>query len=97
MLGGAGAAITGYLLMFPFYATDIAGMQTTQSLHGIFALVFIAIMLAHIYIGSIGMEGAFESMGTGTVDENWAKQHHQLWLEEERRRTSGQPSAQPAE
>jgi formate dehydrogenase subunit gamma len=99
MLGGAGAAITGYLLMFPFYATDIAGMQTTQSLHGIFALVFIAIMLAHIYIGSIGMEGSFESMGTGTVDENWAKQHHQLWLNEQQAQTGTAPraSAQPAE
>jgi formate dehydrogenase subunit gamma len=40
-------------------------------------------MLAHIYIGTIGMEGAFEAMGTGTVDVNWARQHHRLWLEQE--------------
>ena len=40
-------------------------------------------MLAHIYIGTIGMEGAFEAMGTGEVDVNWAKEHHSLWLEEE--------------
>jgi formate dehydrogenase subunit gamma len=31
------------------------------------------------------MEGAFEAMGTGTVDVNWAKQHHSLWLEEQKK------------
>ena len=98
VLGGAAAAITGYLLMFPFYATDIAGMQTAQMIHGIVGLVFIAIMLAHIYIGTIGMQGAFEAMGKGEVDVNWARQHHSLWLEQQARkgRTSGGATA-PAE
>jgi formate dehydrogenase subunit gamma len=81
--GGTLSAVTGYLLMFPFYATDIAGMQTAQMIHGIVGALFVAAMLAHIYIGTIGMEGAFEAMGTGTVDENWARQHHSLWLEKE--------------
>jgi len=40
-------------------------------------------MLAHIYIGTIGMEGAFEGMWDGTVDVNWAKEHHSLWIERE--------------
>jgi formate dehydrogenase subunit gamma len=84
VLGGGSAAASGYLLMFPFYATDIAGMQAAQIVHGVTAVVFVAVILAHIYIGTIGMEGAFEAMGTGTVDANWAKQHHSLWLEQER-------------
>jgi formate dehydrogenase subunit gamma len=84
VLGGGAAAVTGYLLMFPFYATDIAGMQLAQIVHGIVAVLFVAIMLAHIYIGTIGMEGAFEAMGRGDVDVNWAQQHHNLWLERER-------------
>ncbi|NJO34970.1 MAG: formate dehydrogenase subunit gamma [Rhodospirillales bacterium] len=83
VLGGGAAAITGYLLMFPFYATDVAGMQLAQMVHGIVGVVFIAIMLAHIYIGTIGMQGAFEAMGKGEVDVNWAQQHHSLWLEKE--------------
>jgi formate dehydrogenase subunit gamma len=96
VLGGGAAAITGYLLMFPFYATDVAGMQTAQMVHGIVGVLFIAIMLAHIYIGTIGMQGAFEAMGKGEVDINWARQHHSLWLEKEIRkgRVSG---AAPAE
>lgn len=83
VLGGGAAAITGYLLMFPFYATDVSGMQTAQMVHGIVGMLFIAIMLAHIYIGTIGMQGAFEAMGSGEVDVNWARQHHSLWLEKE--------------
>ena len=86
VLGGAAAAVTGYLLMFPFYATDVSGMQLAQMVHGVVGVVFIAIMLAHIYIGTIGMQGAFEAMGKGEVDVNWAQQHHSLWLEKEQQR-----------
>ena len=64
VLGGGAVAVTGYLLMFPFYGTDIAGMQSAQIVHGIVAVLFVAAMLGHIYIGTIGMEGAFEAMGT---------------------------------
>jgi formate dehydrogenase subunit gamma len=102
VLGGLAVAISGYLLMFPFYGTSVNGMQLAQIVHGIVAVLFVAAMLGHIYIGTIGMEGAFEAMGTGTVDVNWAKEHHRLWLEEELARTGpnqsqAQPSATPAE
>lgn len=100
VIGGSAVAISGYLLMFPFYGTGIAGMQLAQIIHGIVALLFVAVMLAHIYIGTVGMEGAFEAMGTGEVDVNWAKEHHSLWLEEEMSGTrsgSGAPRPTPAE
>jgi len=102
VLGGSAVAISGYILMFPFYGTDIQNMQAAQIAHGVVAMLFIAAMIGHIYIGTIGMEGAFEAMGTGTVDLNWAKEHHALWLEEENARsgpneTQRQPSAIPAE
>jgi formate dehydrogenase subunit gamma len=86
VLGGAAVAASGYVMMFPFYVTDMAGMQVTQMIHGVAALLFVAVMLAHIYIGTIGMEGAFEGMGTGEVDLNWAKQHHPDWLDEQARK-----------
>ena len=63
--------------------TDVNAMQLAQVFHGVVAMLFIAVMIAHVYIGTIGMEGAFEAMGTGEVDLNWAKQHHSLWVEEE--------------
>jgi formate dehydrogenase subunit gamma len=98
VLGGGAAAVTGYLLLFPFYATDVSGMQLAQMVHGIVGLLFVAVMLAHIYIGSIGMQGAFEAMGKGEVDVNWAQQHHSLWLakEVEKGRVAG-GSVAPAE
>jgi formate dehydrogenase subunit gamma len=70
--------------------------------HGTVAVLFVAVMIAHVYLGTIGMQGAFEAMGEGTVDLNWAKEHHSLWLEEERGRAGPnemqrQPSATPAE
>ena len=101
---GAGAAviISGCLLIFPFYVTDIAGMQIAQVVHAVIAVLFIAVIIAHIYIGTLGMEGAFEAMATGEVDLNWAKEHHDLWLEEQLAKErlaarSGQSSAVPAE
>jgi DNA-binding transcriptional regulator YdaS (Cro superfamily) len=71
-------------LMFPFYVSGIDAL--VQMVHSVVAVLFVAAMLAHIYIGTIGMEGAFEAMGSGTVDVNWAKKHHSLWLEEENAR-----------
>ena len=82
---GAGLAVTasGFLLLFPFYVTNIFGMQIAQTVHAIVAILFIALILGHIYIGTLGMEGAFEAMWTGHVDYNWAKEHHDLWLEQQ--------------
>jgi len=97
VIGGGASAVTGYLLLFPFYVTGIEGMQIAQVVHAVVSVLFIAAMLAHIYIGTIGMEGAFEAMGEGTVDVNWAKQHHRLWLEEEASRSPKGARAQPAE
>jgi len=36
----------------------------------------------HIYIGSVGMKGAYVSMRTGYVDEGWAKEHHEWWYDD---------------
>jgi formate dehydrogenase subunit gamma len=98
---GSGLAViaSGLLLLFPFYVTDIFGMQIAQGVHAIIAVLFVAVIIAHIYIGTLGMEGAFEAMGTGYVDLNWAKEHHRLWLEQEiaeGRQPVPSPQAMPA-
>ncbi|MBR0816665.1 formate dehydrogenase subunit gamma [Bradyrhizobium liaoningense] len=94
VIGGGLVAGTGYVLMFPFYGTGIEGMQMAQIVHSIVGVLFIAAMLAHIYIGTIGMEGAFEAMGSGEVDVNWAREHHSLWMDEQTART-GPGDSQP--
>lgn len=83
VLGGVVLSLTGLVLLFPFSVAAINGMQTANLVHAVLALLIIAVFLAHIYIGTVGMEGAFDAMGTGEVDLNWAKQHHALWLEAE--------------
>src|SRR6201988_186032 len=93
VVGGGLVAATGYELMFPFYLSGIEGMQLAHMVHAIVSVLFVAAMMAHIYIGTIGMEGAFEAMGSGTVDINWAREHHSLWLEEENARA--QANARP--
>jgi formate dehydrogenase subunit gamma len=100
VLGGLAMVISGYVLIFPFYGTTVGGMELDQVVHGVIAMLFIALILGHIYIGTIGMEGAFEAMGSGEVDVNWAKEHHSLWVEEELERGRGAvppPQASPAE
>ncbi len=69
-------------LDLPTDLTALQEMQLSQLWHAVVSLVLIAIVIAHIYIGTIGMEGAFDAMGTGDVDRNWAKEHHSLWAAE---------------
>ncbi len=83
IVAGLAMVVTGLQLLFPFYLTNIAGMQVSLALHSLLGAVFFAAILAHIYIGTIGMEGAFWAMGTGEVDLTWARHHHDLWVEEQ--------------
>jgi formate dehydrogenase subunit gamma len=79
MIGGVLMSLSGWYLLFPYLPANVTELQFWTVIHA----VIIAAMLAHIYIGSVGMEGAFDAMGTGEVDINWAKEHHSLWVEEE--------------
>jgi formate dehydrogenase subunit gamma len=99
LAAGVTVSVSGFLLLFPFYGTNIADMQLAQVVHAVVAVLFIALILGHIYIGTLGMEGAFEAMGTGEVDLNWAKEHHDLWVARElaSEGQQGRPSATPAE
>ena len=79
VLGGLSLTVTGVGMMFPFLWTGYSGMQIVQSLHAAIALLMVGLIIGHIYIGTVGMEGAFSAMWSGWVDRNWAKEHHSLW------------------
>jgi len=95
--------LNGFGFNLPTDLTPLQEMQLSALWHAIVGLAAIAVILAHIYIGTIGMEGAFDAMGTGQVDRNWALEHHDLWVEDveakaaERRRGAPPPDATPAE
>jgi formate dehydrogenase subunit gamma len=57
-------------------------MQIANVVHIISAVLVASMSLFHIYIGTIGMEGAYEAMRTGYVDDTWAKEHHDLWYDD---------------
>ncbi len=101
VLGGIAMIVTGYMLLFPFYGgLTVGNMELAEIFHGIVGMLFIAMILAHIYLGTLGMDGALEGMVDGTVDYNWAKEHHPLWVKEElegRTQPAGRPLATPAE
>jgi len=73
---------TGLFLLFPWVTDVLAWHQLSTVLHAGGAVLMISVALGHAYIGTIGMEGSIDSMLKGEVDENWAKEHHDLWYEE---------------
>jgi formate dehydrogenase subunit gamma len=75
-------AWSGVILLFPNFDQTRATMQDAWNVHAIAALVYIAISLGHIYMGTIGVEGSYRAMREGQVDETWAKEHHEIWYNE---------------
>ena len=97
MLMGLSVSLSGWALLFPFQTTmfgdtfalfgfdrptAIQEQQYAQLWHTIVSVAFVVMIFAHIYIGTVGMEGAFAAMGRGKVDYNWAREHHGLWVDE---------------
>jgi formate dehydrogenase subunit gamma len=73
-------------------------MQLAQLWHAVISFVLMAIIFAHIYIGSVGMEGAYDAMGSGEVEEQWAREHHSIWVEDVKAKEGAAPKgASPAE
>jgi len=75
-------------------------MQIAHLVHGLSTVLMMAIILGHIYMGTLGMDGAYQAMRTGYVDETWAREHHRLWYDDIRAgkipaQRSAQASARP--
>ena len=99
VLLGAIVSVSGLIQLFPNWNTTRELMAEANLIHAIVGLAFIAMSLGHIYIGTIGTEGAFQGMREGYVDETWAKEHHALWYEEvksDKRPEKQAANAQPA-
>ncbi|MDX1711711.1 MAG: formate dehydrogenase subunit gamma [Rhodovibrionaceae bacterium] len=81
----------------PTNVTPMMEQQLSQVWHAAIGLFAIVVIVAHIYIGSIGMEGAFAAMGSGEVDLNWAREHHNIWVAEKLGEKVDDQHHQPAE
>jgi formate dehydrogenase subunit gamma len=82
---GIAVSITGLFLLGWIGSGMRETMQIANVVHSVTAVVYVAIMLGHMYLGAWGVEGAFEAMWKGEVSEEWAKQHHDKWYDEARK------------
>ena len=79
---GIAVGASGLVLDFPNFEQTRSTMQIANIVHIVAAIVFICLSLGHIYMGTLGVAGAYDSMRTGYVDETWAKEHHEYWYED---------------
>jgi len=83
--------------LLPSLVYERGTMQLAHMVHAVATVLMMAMFLGHIYMGTIGMQGAYKAMRTGYVDETWAKEHHELWLDDiQSGKIPAQRSALPA-
>jgi formate dehydrogenase subunit gamma len=92
---------SGLVLLFPNLDQGRVVMQYANVVHAVTAVLFIGMMFGHMYLGTVGLEGAYDNMrNDGMVDEQWAKEHHEYWYNEvlagRGRAGSGAPSTATA-
>jgi formate dehydrogenase subunit gamma len=75
---------SGFVLdkIVPGLIYERSTMQVAHMIHAVATLLMMAMFIGHIYMGTVGMEGAYKAMKTGYVDETWAKEHHELWYDD---------------
>lgn len=104
LLLGAVVVGSGLVLdkLIPGLQYERGDMHIAHMVHSVAAVLMMALFCVHIYLGTIGMRGAYQGMRTGYVDEAWAKEHHQLWYDDikagkipARRSAAGAPPLQP--
>jgi formate dehydrogenase subunit gamma len=81
---GLVAAASGLVLdkIMPGLAFTRGNMQVAHMIHAVAAILMMTMFLGHIYLGTVGVKGAYRAMRTGYVDETWAREHHELWFDE---------------
>lgn len=86
---GLAVCVTGIILDFPNFEQTRETMQLVNLIHAVAAIVWVSVAIGHIWIGTLGTEGSLEAMTSGEVSAEWAKQHHNLWYEEVKKKEAG--------
>ena len=78
---GSIVVVSGFVLnkIVPGLDYTRGTMQIAHIVHAVATVFMMAMIAAHIYLGTIGMAGAYKAMRNGYVDESWAKEHHEYW------------------
>jgi formate dehydrogenase subunit gamma len=97
VLASTALIISGLILLFPNFDQLRSTMQIANVVHMVTAYLSIALACVHIYLGTVGMEGAYRAMRDGYVDASWAEHHHLIWYKEVAAGKSKQKFAVPGE
>ena len=79
ILFGLLVSASGLVMVFQLFELSRTEMMIANSAHGVIAAAYVAIVFGHIYLSTLGVKGTLSAMTKGTVDENWAKAHHDRW------------------
>jgi formate dehydrogenase subunit gamma len=81
---GVIVVVSGLVLdkLVPGMAYTRGEMQIGHMVHAVASMLMMALFLGHMYLGTIGMKGAYQAMKTGRVSEDWAREHHEFWYED---------------
>ena len=81
---GLVVVVSGLVLdkLVPNLVYERGTMQLAHMVHAVAAILMMGLFMGHIYMGTLGVRGAYGAMRTGYVDETWAKEHHQLWYDD---------------
>lgn len=88
---GLTVSVSGLVLDFPNFRRTRADMQLANLSCAVGAIIMLVLSFGHIYMGTIGVHGAYKSMETGYVDETWAREHHEEWFNDVKAGKSGHP------
>ena len=95
---GVVAAGSGLVLnmLVPGIAYTRGNMQVAHMIHSVATMLMMTVFILHIYLGTVGVKGAYSGMRTGYVSEGWAREHHSLWADDVRAgRIPAQRTASP--
>jgi formate dehydrogenase subunit gamma len=81
---GLVVVVSGLVLdkVIPGLVYERGTMQISHMVHAVATFLMMTMFMGHIYMGTIGMRGAYSAMRDGYVDETWAKEHHELWYDD---------------
>ncbi len=68
--------------LVPGLVYERSTMQVAHMVHAVSVILMMVLFMGHIYLGTVGTDGALEGMQTGYVDETWAREHHELWYDD---------------
>jgi formate dehydrogenase subunit gamma len=77
-LGALGLLLSGVVMWFPERFSQ-GPRELSYVVHDLAFILFFAMIIGHIYLGTAAEPGTFRAIVRGTVTKEWARLHHPKW------------------